>query len=39
LLSSFRVFGLVNSYVGKILLILVNGFYLMGTVFFYIRSL
>jgi hypothetical protein len=38
LLSTYRVFGLVNSYVGKILLILVNGFYLMGTVFFYIRS-
>jgi hypothetical protein len=39
LLSTYRVFGLVNCYVGKILLILVNGFYLMGTVFFYIRSL
>ena len=39
LLSTYRVFGFVNSYVGKILLILVNGFYLMGTVFFYVRSL
>ncbi len=39
LLSTYRVFGLVNSYVGKILLILVNGFYLMRTVFFYVRSL
>jgi len=39
LLSTYRVFGLVNSYVGKILLILVNGFYLIGAVFFYVRSL
>ena len=39
LLSSFRVFGLVNSYVGKILLILVNGFYLIKALFFYVRFL
>jgi hypothetical protein len=39
LLSTYRIFGLVNSYVGKILLILVNGFYLIRTVFFYVRSL
>jgi len=39
LLSTFRVFGLVNSYFGKGLLILVNGFYLIGALLFYIRSL
>jgi hypothetical protein len=39
LLSTYHVFGLVNSYVGKILLILVNGFYLIGALFFYVRSL
>jgi len=38
LLSTFRVFGCVNSYVGKGLLILVNCFYLIGTVSFYVRS-
>lgn len=38
LLSTFRVFGFVNSYVGKGLLILVNCFYLIGTVSFYVRS-
>lgn len=39
LLSTFRVFGFVHSYVGKGLLILVNCFYLIGTVSFYVRSL
>jgi hypothetical protein len=39
LLATFRVFGFVNSYVGKILLILVNCFYLMGAVYFYARTL
>ena len=39
LLSSYRVFDFVGSYVGKGLLILVNCFYLIGYVFFYIRSL
>jgi hypothetical protein len=39
LLSTFRVFGLVNSYFGKGLLILLNGFYLIGALLFYIRSL
>jgi hypothetical protein len=39
LLSTYRVFGVVNSYGGKILLILVNGFYLIGKLFFYVRSL
>jgi hypothetical protein len=39
LLSTFRIFGLVNSYFGKGLLILVNGFYLSGALLFYIRSL
>jgi hypothetical protein len=38
LLSTFRVFGFVNSYIGKALLILVNGFYLIGYLAFYIRS-
>ncbi|MGB3265790.1 MAG: hypothetical protein WBA89_17740 [Microcoleus sp.] len=39
LLSTVRVFGLVHSYIGKGLLILVNGFYLIGAVCFYVRSL
>ena len=39
LLSTFRVFGFVNSYFGKGLLILVNGFYSIGALLFYIRSL
>ncbi|NQE35503.1 hypothetical protein E5S67_03235 [Microcoleus sp. IPMA8] len=39
LLSTYRVFGFVNSYVGKGLLIWVNCFYLIGAVYFYIRSL
>ncbi|MBE9163691.1 MULTISPECIES: hypothetical protein [Microcoleaceae] len=39
LLSTFRVFGFVHSYIGKGLLILVNGFYLIGAVSFYLRSL
>jgi hypothetical protein len=39
LLSTFRVFGFVNSYIGKILLIFVNCFYLIGSVSFYVRSL
>ena len=39
LLSTFQVFGFVNSYVGKGLLILVNSFYLVGAVLFYVRSL
>jgi hypothetical protein len=39
MLSTFRIFGFVNSYVGKGLLILVNSFYLIGYVSFYIRSL
>jgi len=39
LLSTFRVFGFVNSSIGKILLILVNCFYLIGAVSFYVRSL
>ncbi|MEZ2249289.1 hypothetical protein [Microcoleus sp.] len=38
LLSTFRVFGFVHSYVGKGLLILVNCFYLIGSVSFYVRS-
>ena len=38
LLSTFRVFGFVNSYVGKLLLIVVNCFYLIGSVSFYVRS-
>ncbi|MEG3977419.1 hypothetical protein QT970_22745 [Microcoleus sp. herbarium8] len=39
LLSTFRVFGFVHSYIGKGLLILVNGFYLIGAVSLYVRSL
>ncbi|MEG4798997.1 hypothetical protein QUB63_02640 [Microcoleus sp. ARI1-B5] len=39
LLSTFRVFGFVNSYGGKILLILVNCFYWIGYVSFSLRSL
>ncbi|WP_293351714.1 MULTISPECIES: hypothetical protein [unclassified Microcoleus] len=39
LLSSYHVFGLINSYVGKGLLILVNCFYLIGYVLFYVRSI
>ena len=39
LLSTFRFFGLVNSYFGKGLLILVNCFYLIGAMSFYVRSL
>ena len=39
LLSTYRVFGFVNSYFGKILLILVNAFYSIGSVSFYVRSL
>ena len=39
LLSTFRAFGLVNSYFGKGLLIFVNGFYLIRALLFYIRSL
>ena len=39
LLSTFRVFGFVSSYVGKVLLILVNCFYFLGALFFYARSL
>jgi hypothetical protein len=38
MLSTYRVFGWVNSYVGKGLLILVNCFYLIGYVLFYVRS-
>ena len=38
LLSTFRLFGFVHSYVGKILLILVNCFYLIASVSFYVRS-
>jgi hypothetical protein len=39
LLSSYHVFGWINSYVGKGLLILVNCFYLIMYVIFYLRSL
>ncbi|MEG3896805.1 MULTISPECIES: hypothetical protein [unclassified Microcoleus] len=39
MLSSYYVFGFVQSSIGKILLILVNGLYLMGSVSFYVRSL
>jgi hypothetical protein len=39
LLSTCRFFGFVNSYVGKGLLILVNCFYLIGAVSFYVRNL
>ena len=39
LLSTFRVFGFVHSYIGKGLLILVNCFYWAGAVSFYVRSL
>lgn len=39
MLSTYKVFGLVNSYVGKGLLIAVNCFYLIGYVSFYVRSL
>lgn len=39
LLSTFRAFGFVSSYVGKVLLILVNCFYFLGALFFYARSL
>jgi len=39
LLSTFGIFGLVNSYFGKVLLILVNCFYLIGAMSFYVRSL
>ncbi|MCU0541022.1 MAG: hypothetical protein MUE44_02400 [Oscillatoriaceae cyanobacterium Prado104] len=38
MLSSYHVFGFVDSYVGKGLLILVNAFYLVGYVLFYARS-
>jgi hypothetical protein len=34
MLSSYHVFGFVQSSVGKILLILVNCFYLVGALFF-----
>jgi hypothetical protein len=39
LLSTYRVFGLVNSYFGKGLLILVNIFYWAGPVYFQVRDL
>jgi len=39
LLSTYRVFGLVNSYAGKGLLILVNAFYWAGAVYFQVRDL
>ena len=39
MLSSYHVFGFVQSFFGKILLILVNGFYLIGSVSFYVRYL
>jgi hypothetical protein len=39
LLSTYRVFDFVNSYLGKGLLILVNCFYLIGAVFLYVRTL
>ncbi|NJK73894.1 MAG: hypothetical protein HC849_23180 [Oscillatoriales cyanobacterium RU_3_3] len=39
MLSSYHVFGLINSYVGKGLLILVNFVYLIMYVLFYLRSL
>ncbi|MEG4943067.1 hypothetical protein [Microcoleus sp. F4-D5] len=39
LLSTCRVFGFVNSYVGKGLLVLVNAFYLVAAVSLYVRSL
>jgi len=39
LLSTYRVFGLVNSYAGKGLLILVNAFYWAGAVYFQVRHL
>ena len=38
LLSTYRVFGFVNSYVGKTLLILVNCFYWIGYVYFSARA-
>jgi hypothetical protein len=39
LLSTYHVFGLVNSYAGKGLLILVNAFYWAGAVYFQVRDL
>ena len=39
LLSTYRVFGFVNSYAGKGLLILVNAFYWAGAVYFQVRDL
>ena len=39
LLSTYRVFGFVNSYAGKGLLILVNAFYLASAVYFQVREL
>ena len=39
LLSTYRVFGFVNSYAGKGLLILVNAFYWAGPVYFKVRDL
>jgi hypothetical protein len=39
LLATYRVFGLVNSYAGKGLLILVNAFYWAGAVYFQVRHL
>ncbi|WP_293129782.1 hypothetical protein [Microcoleus sp. bin38.metabat.b11b12b14.051] len=39
MLSSYHVFGFVESYVGKILMILVNCFYLITSVLFYVRGL
>ncbi|HEY9299002.1 MAG TPA: hypothetical protein VIQ31_22130 [Phormidium sp.] len=39
LLSTYRVFGFVNSYAGKGLLILVNAFYWAGPVYFQVRDL
>lgn len=39
LASTCRILGFVNSYIGKGLLILVNCFYFIGMLFFYVRSL
>ena len=38
MLSTYHIFGFIQSSIGKILLILVNSFYFIGYVYFYIRS-
>lgn len=39
LFSTFQVFPFVKSYLGKFLLLFINGFYLTTSAYFYLRSL